>query len=383
MRIAHVTDVYLPALGGIELHVADLARRQAERGDDVTVLTYNTMTRDRVDVVEQDGVTVTRLPSLGAGVGLDLHAFDQIHSHVSAVSPLASTLAARASRAGIATVVTVHSLWRGLGPLPAMSAAVFGLRTAPVVWTAVSNVAAQILRTWLPEGSVVGVLPNAVDVVPRARSLDRPRPEPVRLVTTMRLARLKRPLPMLSMFAAVSRTASRPVHLSLIGDGGQRRAVHVATQVRGLRDQVWLSGRLDRPAVLRVLEASDIYAAPAPLESFGLAALEARCVGLPVVARADSGVADFIASGRNGLLAGSDEEMVAHLRRLVDDASERLTIAEHNRTTVSEYSWAAALVRTDAVYSSARLRAEPLGRAGAGAPRRAQRWAARLETGPR
>ena len=34
--------------------------------------------------------------------------------------------------------------------------------------------------------------------------------------------------------------------------------------------------------MLRLL-ASDVYVAPAILESFGLAALEARCVGLPVV----------------------------------------------------------------------------------------------------
>ena len=39
------------------------------------------------------------------------------------------------------------------------------------------------------------------------------------------------------------------------------------------------------------------------LESFGLAALEARCVGLPVVGRADSGLTDFVADGVEGLLA--------------------------------------------------------------------------------
>ena len=39
MRIAHVSDCYLPRLGGIELHVHDLALRQAAAGHDVTVIT--------------------------------------------------------------------------------------------------------------------------------------------------------------------------------------------------------------------------------------------------------------------------------------------------------------------------------------------------------
>jgi glycosyltransferase involved in cell wall biosynthesis len=366
MRVAHVTDVYLPALGGIELHVADLARRQAERGDEVSVLTYNTMSRDRVDVISEGGVTVVRLPTLGAGIALDLHEFDQVHSHVSAVSPLASTLAARASRAGIPTLATVHSLWRGLGPLPAMSAATFGLRSAPVVWTAVSRIAADVVRGWLPGGPRVDVLPNAVDVGARARTPQTGPDESVRLVSTMRLARLKRPLPLLRMFAAVSRNASTPVHLTLIGDGGQRRAVGLAIRARGLADTVSLPGRLDRTAVQRVLGASDIYVAPAPLESFGLAALEARCVGLPVVARAESGVADFVAHGRNGLLARSDDDMVEELCRLVDDPGYRFAMAEHNRTTVSEHTWSAALLRTDAAYARARLQAATVRQNGTG-----------------
>src|ERR1700726_4568638 len=39
MRIAHVSDCYLPRLGGIELQVHDLAERQAAAGHEVTVIT--------------------------------------------------------------------------------------------------------------------------------------------------------------------------------------------------------------------------------------------------------------------------------------------------------------------------------------------------------
>ena len=39
MRIAHVTDCYLPRLGGIEMQVRDLATRQQQAGEDVEIIT--------------------------------------------------------------------------------------------------------------------------------------------------------------------------------------------------------------------------------------------------------------------------------------------------------------------------------------------------------
>ena len=48
MRILHVTDAYLPRLGGIEMHVHDLAQAQAAAGDDVDIIT---MTRWVFDAV--------------------------------------------------------------------------------------------------------------------------------------------------------------------------------------------------------------------------------------------------------------------------------------------------------------------------------------------
>ena len=46
-----------------------------------------------------------------------------------------------------------------------------------------------------------------------------------------------------------------------------------------------------------------MFVAPANLESFGIAALEARCAGLPVLAKANSGIREFVSDEREGLLA--------------------------------------------------------------------------------
>jgi glycosyltransferase involved in cell wall biosynthesis len=125
----------------------------------------------------------------------------------------------------------------------------------------------------------------------------------------------------------------------------------------GLGTLVTLAGRLEPRAVLQLLEASDLYVAPAVRESFGLAALEARSVGLPVVGYAVSGLTDFIRPGIEGQLADSDADLVESLRRLVVDETLRWKIGEHNRTVGTEMTWSSSLDHHDRVYTVAASRA--------------------------
>ncbi len=353
MRILHLTDSFLPVLGGIETHVDALSRHQAAAGDEVTVLTATPVDAEGQDLVDDGPVTIRRMRWAGEGFGADLESFDLVHAHVSVISLFAAPLAAIAARRGVPTVVTVHSLWDGLGPIPVALAALTTLRRAPVTWTAVSHAAAtQVLRR-LPRGTHAHVLPNAVEVLPRPAPRGSSADRPVQLVSTMRLASRKRPLQLLEMYAALLDHCDVPVHLTLVGDGRLRRAFDRRIRSLGIADAVTVTGRVAPGAVLEVLAASDVYVAPAVLESFGLAALEARCVGLPVVGRQGTGLADFVDPGTSGFLCASDEGMVAALRDLLVDPALRDRISEHNRTTPSEMNWANAMTRHEAVYSRA------------------------------
>ncbi len=354
MRILHVTDHYLPVLGGIESHVAELAARQAAQGHDVTVLTSAPAAADGQ---HSDDAGPVRVRRVAAGVrrprdlGLDRH--DVCHAHLSVAARFTSPLAALAARRGVPTVVTVHSLWSGLGPVPGLLAAAARLRGAPVLWTAVSHPAATQLAAHLPGNALVQVLPNAVDVPPRPASPVRTDGEPVRLVSTMRIARRKRPLPLLRVFNQLRATISRPVTLTIVGEGPQRPRLHRALRRDGTVDAVRITGRLPLGGVLEEVRSADVYVAPAVLESFGLAALEARSLGLPVVGRAGSGLHEFVRDGRDGFLCESDPAMVDALRELVLDDARRHRIAEHNRTTPVEHTWEHALVRNEASYALA------------------------------
>jgi glycosyltransferase involved in cell wall biosynthesis len=116
---------------------------------------------------------------------------------------------------------------------------------------------------------------------------------------------------------------------------------------------VELTGRLTRDEIREVYRRADVFVAPANLESFGIAALEARSAGLPVVAKANSGIREFVSSETEGLLAATDAELAGALVRLCRDAGLRNRIAEHNRTVPPSVTWDDVLVRTDAIYAQA------------------------------
>lgn len=353
MRVLHVTDHFPPVLGGIETHVAQLAAHQAARGDLVTVLTSTPDTVEGRRALDPAGVRVLRVRSTSEAFPFDFHDFDVVHAHISVLAPFTSRVAAVAARRGVPTVVTVHSFWDGWGPLAVLAAELAGLRSAPVRWSAVSGVAADQVARRLPGSATVLVVPNAVDVPARDHTPDGPG-RPVRLVSTMRLARRKQPLHLLDAFAALRRRTEVPVTLAIVGDGPMMSRVRRRAARADLRGAVDLPGRLEPAEVQQVLRDSDVYVAPARLESFGLAALEARCVGLPVVARSGSGVQDFVREGVEGWLVPDRAALVERLRTLVEEPSLRLHVAEHNRTTPAGFTWAHALVRNDDLYARAR-----------------------------
>lgn len=343
-RIAHVTDVFLPRLGGIETHVDDLARHQRAVGIEAHVLTP-------IAGTGADPAWVRRLPV--AAARRTVVEYDAVHVHLSMWSPYGIAVARAALAAGVPTLVTVHSMWAGIGALLRL-VVVTALRPWPVVWSAVSAAAAQTFRRSLG-GADVAVLSNAIDVASwQSRGGGPASAGPVTVVSVMRLMPRKRPLRLLAMFDQVRALApTADVRLVIVGDGPLRGRLERAVRRRGLDGLVRVTGRLPRHQVRDELLAAALYVAPSPKESFGIAALEARCAGVPVVAHRRSGVGEFVRDRVDGVLVGSDAEMVVAMAELVRDDALRARIAAHNRRVAPGFDWSDALRRTDALYRRA------------------------------
>lgn len=360
LRIALVSDCYVPRLGGIEMQVHDLARQLQAAGHEVVVLTptpgptvVDGVRVHRIDVpLLPFDIPFTRKAFRAVAELLESERVDVAHFHGGIVSPLAYIAARAAQKAGVPTVITVHCMWSYATPMFTALDRLGGWTDWPVVFSAVSDVAAEPLRRIAGPDRTVIVLPNGIEndawrVEPSPRD-----PSIVTLVSVMRLAPRKRPLQLLKMIRKVADRLPSSVTLRvvIVGDGPERDQLEKYLRSNGLTETVTLVGRRTRSEIREIFAASDVFVAPANLESFGIAALEARCAGLPVVAKAQTGIREFVVHEREGLLATSDSDMVVQLTRVVADRDLRERMTEHNRSTPSPVDWSDVVARNVDAY---------------------------------
>lgn len=410
MRIAHVTDCYLPRLGGIERQVQGLATAQLAAGHQVTVITSvpadappaprgttrarTTRAQSRMARPAQSGTaqpgtaeltqteptqtepaelrvirpagpggrpgSIRYLTSLRGRQAVLDGGYDLVHVHASTFSPLAYLAAGAASRSGVATVATLHSLWSYATPIFRGFDVALDWRAWPITWTAVSTAAAASLAQVLRPGTEISVLANGIS--PERWQLTRRPPDPQRvvIVSVMRLAARKRPLQLLRVLREVRDRvpAGIGIEVQIIGAGPQRETMLSYLKRHRMTGWVELTGQLDQPAIRDRFADADLYVSPATLESFGIAALEARCAGLPVLAFAGTGVSDFIEHGRNGLLVRSDDQLTTALARLARSPAARAELAGDQLTgdqrgTEFGYTWDHVLQTCEQVYRQA------------------------------
>ena len=104
------------------------------------------------------------------------------------------------------------------------------------------------------------------------------------------------------------------------------------------------AGRLERPALSRMLAEAHVLALPSVWgEPFGLATLEGMAHGLAVVASDAGASPEIVADGEDGLVvpAGDEALLAAALQRLERDEDLRLSLAARGRERLrSTYSHA-------------------------------------------
>jgi len=365
MRILHVSDAYLPKQGGIEVQVHDLAMRQIQAGHDVEVLTC--AAGDEDDTPGPGGPQEPRIWRVKVPWGrvrrsnerlyahYREHSPDVVHAHLSVLSPLSILAVRSAARAGVPVVATLHSLWWWATPLYRIADWLLNWSGWRVHWTAVSELAAEPLRAIASPPAEVSIMPNGVE--PRDWAVDRLERDPneVVVVSVMRLAARKRPRALLGVVRRARAQLPDGVRLRvvIVGDGPLRARLDREIDKLGLRGTVELVGRMQREQIRELYRRADIYIAPAILESFGIAALEARCAGVPVIARRQTGIADFIHPNTHGLLASSDAGLASALVDLASSPSTRARMAEHNRRAAPDSGWADVLQRCELAYKVA------------------------------
>lgn len=374
MRVLHVTDSYLPSLGGIETQVHHLARHQHAAGHQVAVLTSTPAFRGQHGrAVEHDGgLTVFRLTARLPGRPpihpwplphtrelLDRLQPDVVHFHMGGVTPTVQATVPLAVARGLASVVTVHSVWRPRTAIPmyrALNAAV-GWARWPVALTAVSELAARPVRA-TAGGNRVDVLRNGVDVatwLTRQRPGELPPGRPVHAVSAGRFAPRKRMLALVRALLQAHRAdgVAGRLRVTLAGAGPQLDAARALVAEAGAEQWLELVGRLDSSALVELYRTADVYLAPGVDDAFSVAVQEARAAGLAVVSRSQSGAAEVLTDRRDGLLADDDDAFAGAVVELVRDRALLQRILQHNYDVPPATQWPTVVADALAIYRRA------------------------------
>ena len=148
---------------------------------------------------------------------------------------------------------------------------------------------------------------------------------------------VKRPVDCIEILARVlKKTKAR---LVMVGDGSERtNAIHRA-RCLGVADNCIFVGK--QPRIVDYLCASDILLLPSEQESFGLAALEAMAVQVPVIATRVGGIPEVVDDGETGFLSavGDVDKMADDAARLLMDEKLRREMGRRARAlATSRYS---------------------------------------------
>ncbi|NKI36433.1 glycosyltransferase family 4 protein [Wenzhouxiangella sp. XN79A] len=129
--------------------------------------------------------------------------------------------------------------------------------------------------------------------------------------------------------------------LCIVGVGEERTALELLAKQLGIVKNVRFVGRLDRSGTLAAFEQCDLFCLPSWAEPFGIVYLEAMARGRPVIGCDNCGPADFVVSGRDGILVPpKDPATLSKALRMLWDNPESLSeIAAEGRRTAEKLTW--------------------------------------------
>jgi glycosyltransferase involved in cell wall biosynthesis len=199
---------------------------------------------------------------------------------------------------------------------------------------------AEATLPYMPAGKRVIVVPYGVDLT---RFCPQPREERTPVVIGA-VSRLSPEKGFEHLLRAVAMLRDRGVDATLVlaGEGPSRPELERLASQLGVAQHVQFLGDLAHEDVPAALQAMDIFAMPSTWEGFGVSAVEASAMELPVVASNIHGIPDVVVDGETGLLVPPREPqaLANALERLAGNPELRRRMGAAGRAFVAaHYRW--------------------------------------------
>lgn len=373
MRILQATGAFLPRIGGGPFFVHYLSTQLEDSGDDCLVVTTGAgeeAYQETVETVRARSIDVAGFPVSPAypnALQRSIRNFepDLIHAHYP-LPLFPETAAVYSVLFEVPLVLTCHGAlemnWKsGVGAFGSLyNRTLLHLSLSVADRLHVSN---QRIPSTFPMfnryRSKIRTIPMGVDLEwfdPESVSGKPPNVTDDDVATVLFVGAFRRYKGLETLIDAFDTLRGKmDCRLVLVGDGPRRRHIESMVRSRGLANDVLFTGYIDREALRATYATADVFVLPSPTmsESFGLVALEAMAMRVPVVLTRGSGVGYLLGDRPSATVVTPDDPdaLVAGLKPLINDPETRRSKGRACRKLVENaFSWRALVHEYRALY---------------------------------
>ena len=365
--------VLYPTFGGSGVVATELGKSLAKKGHQVHFITYShpvrlgsfrqNVTYHEVSVSDYplfeyqpyETVLASKMVDVVKHEGLDILHVHYAIPHASAA--FMAKMILKSQGVEIPFVTTLHGTDITLvGRDPSFEPVItFCLNESDAV-TAVSKSLKEDTYKHFSTTRPIEVIPNFINVPADYKSIDRSMRSCYSnegefvLCHVSNFRKVKRVEDVLRVFKKVNEV--KPSNLLLVGDGPERYKLEELCRELQLCDRVKFLGKVRDTQ--HVLEISDVFVLPSETESFGLAALEAMAVGVPVISSNTGGIPEVNVHGVTGYLSnvGDVDDMAENTLKIFKDAATLDQFRQNAQTRAREFDLDTVVKRYEEVYDS-------------------------------
>lgn len=354
-----IAIVCYPTFGGSGVVATELGLELAKKGHEIHFITYNQPVRLELlsPNIYYHEVNVPEYPlfhyqpyelALSSKIVdmVKLYSIEILHVHYAIPHAYAGYMAKKMLEGegiNIPMVTTLHGTDITLvGKHPNYKTAVsFSINKSDVV-TAVSE---SLKRETLEIFSIkneIKVVPNFIDFSVESYQKATPCERHIlaknneKIITHISNFRSVKRIPdIISIFDGIQKQI--PARLMMVGDGPEREKAERQCRELGIADKVVFFGNSHE--INRILCSSDLFLLPSETESFGLAALEAMALGVPVISTNAGGLPEVNLHGVSGYLSdvGDIEDMVKNAIKILSDESTLQRFKKNAKATALKF----------------------------------------------
>lgn len=208
----------------------------------------------------------------------------------------------------------------------------FSLNHSNVITSVSESLKMETLKTFKIDNKI-SVIPNFITIEeyqthPKNCNKHKYAPNGEKiLVHISNFRKVKRIEDVIRIFDVVKKAV--PSKLILVGDGPEKAAIDQLCRQLNLSHDVINLGKIADPK--EILSVADLFILPSETESFGLSALEAMAMKVPVISTNSGGLPEVNIHGKTGFLSevGNIEEMAANSIKLLSDNNLFLNFREN------------------------------------------------------